>query len=112
MVNLIWVALLLIGLVFAGINGTMKDVNEAMFQGAKEAVTISIGLISVLVFWLGLMKIAEQSGLLSFFAHLFRPIAKKNFPGSAVRPSGSWVYIIKYGRKHVRSWKCGDAARH
>ncbi|CUA79557.1 nucleoside recognition domain-containing protein [Anoxybacillus suryakundensis] len=80
MVNLIWVALLLIGLTFAAINGTMKDVNEAMFQGAKEAVTISIGLISVLVFWLGLMKIAEQSGLLSFFAHLFRPIAKKIFP--------------------------------
>lgn len=65
---------------FAAINGTMKDVNEAMFQGAKEAVTISIGLISVLVFWLGLMKIAEQSGLLSFFARLFRPIAKKIFP--------------------------------
>ena len=80
MVNVIWVALLLIGLVFAAINGTIKDVNEAMFQGTKEAVTISIGLISVLVFWLGLMKIAEQSGLLSFFARFFRPIAKKIFP--------------------------------
>lgn len=92
MVNLIWVALLLIGLLFAGINGTMKDVNEAMFQGAKEAVTISIGLISVLVFWLGLMKIAEQSGLLSFFARLFRPIAKKFFRKCRLTTLRSGIY--------------------
>ncbi len=64
MVNIIWVSLTVIGLVFAMCNGTLQDVNEAVFKGAKEAITISFGLMSVLVFWLGLMKIAEQSGLL------------------------------------------------
>ncbi|EKF34843.1 nucleoside recognition domain-containing protein [Bacillus xiamenensis] len=80
MVNLIWVFLTVIGLVYAMFNGTMQEVNEAIFKGSKEAVTISIGLISVLVFWLGLMKIAEEAGLLQFFSKLCRPFISKLFP--------------------------------
>lgn len=80
MVNIIWVMLTAIGLVFAMINGTINEVNEAIFNGAKEAVTLCIGLISILVFWLGMMKIAEDAGLLNKLATLFRPIVKKLFP--------------------------------
>jgi spore maturation protein A len=80
MVNYIWVALTLIGLVFAAVNGTMSEVNEAIFRGAKEAVTLCIGLISVLVFWLGMMKIAEDSGLLQKLSILFKPFVKRIFP--------------------------------
>ena len=80
MVNIIWVMLTAIGLAFAMINGTINEVNEAIFNGAKEAVTLCIGLISILVFWLGMMKIAEDAGLLNKLASLFRPIVKKLFP--------------------------------
>jgi spore maturation protein A len=80
MVNYIWVCITLIGLVFASVNGNMSEVNEAIFKGAKEAVTLCIGLISVLVFWLGLMKIAEDSGLLSRLTALFKPFVKHIFP--------------------------------
>jgi len=69
-----------IGLVFAGINGKMKEVNQAIFVSARDAVAISIGLISVLVFWLGMMKIAEVSGLLAKLSRLFRPLITKLFP--------------------------------
>ncbi|PGT83762.1 nucleoside recognition domain-containing protein [Bacillus sp. AFS040349] len=80
MVNLIWVLLTVIGIVFAMFNGTMDEVNEAIFKGGKEAVTISIGFISVLVFWLGLMKVAEQAGLLEKLGNLFKPIVTRLFP--------------------------------
>ncbi|UGB29329.1 nucleoside recognition domain-containing protein [Metabacillus sp. B2-18] len=80
MVNLIWVLLTVIGIVFAMFNGTMDEVNEAIFKGGKEAVTISIGLISVLVFWLGLMKVAEEAGLLEKLGNLFKPIVTRLFP--------------------------------
>ncbi|MGM7721330.1 nucleoside recognition domain-containing protein [Metabacillus sp. Hm71] len=80
MVNLIWVFLTVIGIVFAMFNGTMDQVNEAIFKGGKEAVTISFGLISVLVFWLGLMKIAEKAGLLEKLGNLFKPIVSRLFP--------------------------------
>lgn len=80
MVNYIWVGMTVIGIVFALFNGTIEDVNRAVFDGAKEAVTLCIGLISVLVFWLGMMRIAEESGLLEKLAKLFRPLVKILFP--------------------------------
>ncbi|MCM3566742.1 nucleoside recognition domain-containing protein [Neobacillus mesonae] len=80
MVNYIWVGMTIIGIIFALINGTMDEVNKAVFDGAKEAVTICIGLISVLVFWLGMMRIAEESGLLEKLSKLFRPLVKFIFP--------------------------------
>lgn len=80
MVNYIWVGMTLIGFVFAMVNGTVSEVNQAVFDGAKEAVTLCIGLISILVFWLGMMRIAEDSGLLTKLSLLFRPIVRKLFP--------------------------------
>ncbi|GKU81059.1 MULTISPECIES: nucleoside recognition domain-containing protein [Niallia] len=80
MVNIIWVLMTVIGIVFAMFNGTMDEVNKAIFSGAKEAVTICIGLISVLVFWLGMMRIAEEAGLLKKLTNLFRPLVTKLFP--------------------------------
>ncbi|WP_106497363.1 nucleoside recognition domain-containing protein [Lentibacillus sp. Marseille-P4043] len=80
MVNIIWASMAIIGILYAMINGTMEDVNKAVFESADEAVTISIGLISILVFWLGIMKIAEKAGILQFLAKLFRPIVVKLFP--------------------------------
>lgn len=70
----------IIGIVFALFNGTIGAVNKAVFDGAKEAVTLCIGLISVLVFWLGMMRIAEESGLLEKLTKLFRPLVKRLFP--------------------------------
>lgn len=80
MVNYVWVFMTIVGIVFALINGTMEAVNKAVFDGAKEAVTLCIGLISVLVFWLGMMRIAEESGLLEKLSKLFRPLVKIVFP--------------------------------
>lgn len=80
MVNYIWVIMTLIGIVFGIVNGTLEEINKAVFVGAREAVTLCIGLISVLVFWLGMMRIAEESGLLEGLAKLFRPIVKRLFP--------------------------------
>ena len=80
MVNYIWVIMTLIGIGFAMVNGTMAEVNEAIFKGAKEAVALCIGLISILVFWLGMMRIAEDAGLLAKLSNFFKPLVSKLFP--------------------------------
>ncbi len=72
--------MLVIGIGFGAVNGKMEEVNEAIFAGAKDAVTICLGLISILVFWLGLMRIAQEGGLLNALAKLMRPIATRIFP--------------------------------
>jgi spore maturation protein A len=80
MVNYIWVLMTLIGIIFGMVNGTMEEINKAIFTGAKEAVTLCIGLVSILVFWLGMMRIAQESGLLEKLTRLFRPLVSRLFP--------------------------------
>ncbi|MFA1822795.1 nucleoside recognition domain-containing protein [Virgibacillus oceani] len=80
MVNIIWAAMAIIGILYAMFNGTMDQVNEAVFESANEAVTLSIGLISVLVFWLGIMRVAEKAGILKMLAAFFRPVITRLFP--------------------------------
>ncbi|PAV29536.1 spore maturation protein [Virgibacillus profundi] len=80
MVNIIWAGMAVIGIIYAMFNGTMDQVNKAVFESADEAVTLSIGLISVLVFWLGIMRVAEKAGILRVLTRLLRPIISKLFP--------------------------------
>src|SRR5690606_24434519 len=43
-------------------------------------VTVCFGLISILVFWMGMMRIAEDAGLLRKLAIVLRPIVRFLFP--------------------------------
>lgn len=80
MVNLIWALMAVVGIVYAMINGTMEEVNKAIFQSANEAVALTISLISMLVFWLGIMKVAEAAGILKILSAVFRPLIHRLFP--------------------------------
>ncbi|RDW22011.1 nucleoside recognition domain-containing protein [Oceanobacillus chungangensis] len=80
MVNLIWAFMAIVGIVYAMFNGTMDEVNKALFKSANDAVTLSIGLISILVFWLGIMKIAETAGILKALSKALMPIVSRLFP--------------------------------
>lgn len=80
MVNWVWLFLILSGIVFAAINGRMDDVTQAVFEGAKTGVTVSFGLISVLTFWLGMMRIAEDGGLLRILTRAIGPVVRRLFP--------------------------------
>ncbi|RUS48131.1 nucleoside recognition domain-containing protein [Cohnella sp. AR92] len=80
MVNWIWLGMMVISVGFAAVNGRVQEVTEAAFGGAQTGVTVCIGLISILVFWLGLMRIAEQAGLVQKLARLVAPLVRKLFP--------------------------------
>lgn len=80
MVHAIWIFMLTAGIITAMFNGRMENVSEAIFSGAEEAVTLCFGLISIMVFWLGIMNIARKSGLMDIFTKLLRPVAVRLFP--------------------------------
>jgi spore maturation protein SpmA len=87
MLNLIWLlffviafALSLFDWIFGGNQAAFPDLVKALFDMAKLSVTISIGLIGILAFWLGLLKIAEQSGLVNKLARLLAPLFRKLMP--------------------------------
>jgi spore maturation protein A len=65
----------------AGIyNGKIDAVTEAAIDMAKVSVNIAIGLIGIMALWLGIMKIAEESGLIRIIARGLRPITLRLFP--------------------------------
>jgi spore maturation protein A len=77
--NYIWYFLIVISIIFGAINGTLNDVANAIFTGTQTAVKIVLTLLGIMTFWLGIMKIAEKSGIVEFLSKILNPIAKKIF---------------------------------
>jgi len=73
--------ILLIGAIILGfITGHTADVAQSVTSSAKNAVTISLGLIGIMAVWLGLMRIAEDAGLIKIFARALSPLLRRLFP--------------------------------
>lgn len=80
MINWIWFFMIFSGVVAATAQGRFDLVTNAALNGAKDAVAVCIGLISILVFWLGMMRIAQDAGLLEKLARFLGPVARFLFP--------------------------------
>ena len=80
MLNYIWLGMMVIGVAAGAYNGRIDEVTEAAINMSKTAVEISIGLIGIMALWLGIMKIAEKSGLIKIIAKVVRPITIRLFP--------------------------------
>lgn len=78
--NYLWGFMILIGIVYAAINGTMPNVTEAAVSSAKEAVTLCITMMGVMSFWVGMMRIAEKAGIIEGATKKLMPILKFLFP--------------------------------
>ncbi|NLM04060.1 MAG: spore maturation protein [Clostridiales bacterium] len=78
--NKIWFSMVIIGMFVAIINGNANIINEVILQDTQEAVVFAIGLVGLMSVWLGLMNIAQKSGLINKIAQITRPVIKKLFP--------------------------------
>jgi spore maturation protein SpmA len=58
----------------------IKSVTNAALDYAGTAVTIALGLIGIMALWIGIMKIAEEAGLIAIIASWLKPVTKKLFP--------------------------------
>ncbi|MCB9260427.1 MAG: spore maturation protein [Ignavibacteriales bacterium] len=58
----------------------MKDVTNSALEYAGIAVEIALGLIGIMALWLGVMKVAEDAGLIQIIAKAVKPITKFLFP--------------------------------
>ena len=80
MLNYIWFGMIFISVIVGTITGNIDAVTQAAIDMSKTAVDIAISLIGIMALWLGIMKIAEQSGLIKIIAKGLRPITLKLFP--------------------------------
>ncbi|MBN2984356.1 nucleoside recognition domain-containing protein [Cohnella algarum] len=80
MVNGIWLGMIVFSVGYAAVNGRVQQVTEAVFAGAQTGVTVCFGLISIMVFWLGMMRIAESAGLVGLLSRAVAPAVRWLFP--------------------------------
>ena len=86
MLNIIWAGFFIVAFVaavFQSINGNFdvwNSLSTALFSTAHLGFKIALDLTGVLCFWLGLMKIAEKSGLTELLAKALKPLFHKIMP--------------------------------
>ncbi len=77
--NYIFYFLIVISIVIGAINGKLQEVVNAVMSGAELSVKIAFSLIGIMAFWLGIMRIAEKSGLIKIIAQIIKPVTKRLF---------------------------------
>lgn len=80
MLNYIWAFMILLGIIVAAFMGKMGEVTNIAITSSAEGVEVCIRLLGVLGFWMGIMKIAEKSGLINLLTKKIRPILRYLFP--------------------------------
>ena len=68
----------------AALTGQMQALTDAIVSSARGAVDLAIGLIGLMAFFLGLMRVIEDAGALRHLARLVGPVMRRLFPGVPV----------------------------
>lgn len=106
MVNLLWAGMILIAIFIAGINGRIDIITQSIFSSAEHAVGIALSLISIIAFWLGIMKIIEKSGFINVVIFFFKTARALAFPGNSPQTQGNECRADEYERQFTRYGKC------
>ncbi|NLJ78288.1 MAG: spore maturation protein [Tissierellia bacterium] len=94
MLNTIWFLMIFVGIVYGIITGNIEVINDAILGEAGEGVTLTISLIGIMSLWLGIMNIAEESGLMNSISQVFRPVVRILFPKiPRGHPAERWILM-------------------
>lgn len=81
MLNIIWLVLIVLSVLLGGFTSRLPEVTAAAFDACKMSVmSLALPLAGVMALWLGLMKIAEKSGLVFLLSKALRPVLCRLFP--------------------------------
>jgi spore maturation protein A len=80
MINIVWLVMIVSGIIIASLQGKPEIITQSAFQSAQAAVKYSLELVGIMSFWLGMMRIAEEAGLISALAKGLKPLTKFLFP--------------------------------
>ncbi len=77
--NYIFFFLIVGSIIIGAFNGKLQDVANSVMSGADLSVKIAFSLIGIMAFWLGIMRIAQKSGIIDWIAKLLKPVTKVLF---------------------------------
>lgn len=80
MLNIIWLGLIILSVVFGVMTGKIPAVVASVTESAKFAFELALGLTGIMSLWLGMMRIAEEAGFVRALARAIRPLMRRIFP--------------------------------
>ena len=86
MLNGLFVFIALASVLFAAVTSQMQPLTDAIITSARDAVDLAIGLIGIMAFFLGLMRVASDAGLMASISRAVSPVMRLLFPSV---PAGS-----------------------
>ena len=86
MLNGLFVFVALASVLFAAFTNQMQPLTDAIVTSARGAVELAIGLIGIMAFFLGLMRVASDAGLMASLSRAVSPVMRLLFP---TIPAGS-----------------------
>lgn len=81
MLNYLWGIMLLVGVAYGAFQGRLPELTTAALDSAKDAVSLCITMTGVMSLWVGLMEIAQKSGMIRRAAGKLQPFINFMFPG-------------------------------
>lgn len=78
--NYLWAGMIIVGIIFGAFNGKMPEITNAALDSAKEAVTLCITMMGVMSFWVGMMEIATEAGIIEMASKKMQPLIRFLFP--------------------------------
>src|SRR5699024_92814 len=88
--------MIVFGFIYGIATGNVDAVTEALTENAESGVTIALGLIGVMSLWLGIMKVAEDSGLINKIAKAIRPVVGKLLPDVKDNDKGIGAAVMTF----------------
>lgn len=80
MLHYLWSFMILIGMVWAVLHGTVDAATAGLLDSAKDAVTLGITMLGIMSFWCGIMEVGNKAGLLDWLTGKMGPILGFLFP--------------------------------
>ena len=80
MVNYLWALLIIIGIAYSLFSGQISNINNQILESGNATLELLMITIPLLIMWMGLLNIAEKSGLLDIMSKKIRLLLKPLFP--------------------------------
>ena len=97
----LWGGMLLIGIVYGVLVGNVDEVTKAFVSCSGEAVSLCISMAGITAMWTGMMKIAENSGLVTELAAKMRPLIRFLFPKLDTESKAAHYICLNYGQAYA-----------
>ena len=110
MLNYIWAGMILLGVIYGVCTGQMSALTGGALDSAREAVSLCITMAGVMALWMGLMEIAQESGMITKMTKGIRPFLKFMFPRLPEdHPAGEYITTNLIANVLGLGWACTPA---